>query len=72
MLRGEREHWRIRVGDWRIIYTIEDERLLVIILRLAIAGKSTDEERAPHTTAARFPRIRILRDDFIPAELCET
>jgi mRNA interferase RelE/StbE len=34
MLRGEREHWRIRVGDWRIIYTIEDNRLLVIVLHL--------------------------------------
>jgi len=34
MLRGEREHWRIRVGDWRIIYTIEDDQLLVIVLQL--------------------------------------
>ncbi|MCX7009022.1 MAG: type II toxin-antitoxin system RelE/ParE family toxin [Kiritimatiellaeota bacterium] len=34
MLHGEREHWRIRVGDWRIIYTIEDDRLMVIVLQL--------------------------------------
>jgi mRNA interferase RelE/StbE len=34
MLHGRREHWRIRVGDWRIIYTIEDDQLLVIVLQL--------------------------------------
>jgi len=27
--------WRIRVGDWRILYEIHDDRLLVLVLRIA-------------------------------------
>ena len=30
-LRG-RQAWRVRVGDYRIIYTIEDQRLLVVVV----------------------------------------
>ena len=26
---------RIRVGDWRVIYSIEDRRLLVLVIRVA-------------------------------------
>ena len=26
--------WRVRVGDWRIIYQIRDDRLIVLILRV--------------------------------------
>ncbi len=29
------EAWRIRVGDWRVVYTVEDSRLLVLIVRVA-------------------------------------
>lgn len=32
-LRG-REGWRIRVGVYRILYRIEDERLLVLVLKI--------------------------------------
>lgn len=36
MLRGgERGRWRVRVGDHRIVYTIEDQRLIVLVLRIA-------------------------------------
>ena len=36
MLRGgEHGRWRVRVGDYRIVYAIEDNRLLVLILRVA-------------------------------------
>jgi mRNA interferase RelE/StbE len=36
MLRGgERARWRVRVGDHRIVYTIEDQRLIVLVLRIA-------------------------------------
>ncbi len=36
MLRGgDHERWRARVGDYRIIYTIRDDRLLVLVLRVA-------------------------------------
>lgn len=27
--------WRIRVGDYRLIYKVEDQRLLVLIVRVA-------------------------------------
>jgi mRNA interferase RelE/StbE len=33
-LQGPNDQWRIRVGDWRIIYRIEDERLLVLVVRI--------------------------------------
>jgi mRNA interferase RelE/StbE len=26
--------WRIRVGDWRIIYQIHDDRLIVLVVRV--------------------------------------
>ncbi|HUW77629.1 MAG TPA: type II toxin-antitoxin system RelE/ParE family toxin [Candidatus Nanopelagicaceae bacterium] len=36
MLRGgEHGRWRVRVGDYRIVYTITDERLIVLVLRVA-------------------------------------
>jgi len=36
MLRGgEQGRWRVRVGDYRVVYAIEDDRLLVLVLRVA-------------------------------------
>ena len=36
MLRGGQQgRWRVRVGDHRITYAIEDDRLLVLVLRFA-------------------------------------
>ncbi len=32
---GELGRWRARVGDYRIVYTVEDEFLIVLVLRLA-------------------------------------
>jgi mRNA interferase RelE/StbE len=37
-LVGQRDHWRVRVGDWRIIYTIEDDVLLVVIVEVTPRG----------------------------------
>ena len=38
MIRGgDHGRWRVRVGDYRIIYTAEDQRLLVLVLRVAPA-----------------------------------
>jgi len=34
-LRAYRDHWRIRVGDWRIVYLIDDEARDVTITRVA-------------------------------------
>ena len=30
--------YRIRVGDWRIIYAIEDDKLIVLVLEVAPRG----------------------------------
>ena len=37
-LRGHPGLWRIRVGDWRVVYTVEDDRLLVLVLMIAARG----------------------------------
>jgi mRNA interferase RelE/StbE len=34
-LRGYRDQWRIRVGDWRVVYLIDDAAKLVTITRVA-------------------------------------
>lgn len=34
-LKGEDDLWRIRVGDYRIVYTIEDAELIVLVVRVA-------------------------------------
>ena len=34
-LRGYKDQWRIRVGDWRIVYITDDEEKLVTITRVA-------------------------------------
>jgi mRNA interferase RelE/StbE len=34
-LKGYEDHWRIRVGDWRIVYIIDDRARLVSVMRIA-------------------------------------
>ncbi|MEU1897706.1 type II toxin-antitoxin system RelE/ParE family toxin [Nocardiopsis dassonvillei] len=34
-LQEDTESWRIRVGDYRIVYTIHDGRLVVLVLSVA-------------------------------------
>jgi mRNA interferase RelE/StbE len=34
-LLGHDELWRIRIGDYRVIYTIKDTELIVLALRIA-------------------------------------
>jgi len=34
-LKGYKDQWRIRVGDWRIVYLIDDTAKLVSITRIA-------------------------------------
>ncbi len=36
-LVGKRDLWRIRVGDWRVVYRIEDCRLVVVVV--AVGGR---------------------------------
>jgi len=33
-LAGSGDLWRIRVGDYRVVYTINDDRLVVTVVRV--------------------------------------
>ena len=33
-LKGKDNQYRLRVGDYRIIYTIEDQKLLIVVVQL--------------------------------------
>ena len=37
-LRSATSIWRIRLGDWRVCYMIEDEQLIVLVLTVARRG----------------------------------
>lgn len=37
-LVGEVNQWRVRVGDWRVVYVIEDGRLVVLVVRVSPRG----------------------------------
>ena len=37
-LRGEPGVWRIRAGDWRVVYTVEADRLVVLVLMIGGRG----------------------------------
>jgi mRNA interferase RelE/StbE len=37
-LVGYEDSWRLRVGDWRVIYEIKDERLVVMVVDLGPRG----------------------------------
>ncbi|HEV8412824.1 MAG TPA: type II toxin-antitoxin system RelE/ParE family toxin [Bryobacteraceae bacterium] len=34
-LRGYKDQWRVRIGDWRVLYIIDDVEKLVMITRIA-------------------------------------
>ena len=34
-LRGYKDQWRIRVGDWRVLYIVDDEAKVVSVTRIA-------------------------------------
>lgn len=34
-LRGYKSLWRVRIGDWRVVYTIDDTKRVVTITRIA-------------------------------------
>ena len=34
-LKGYKDQWRLRVGDWRVVYMIDDAAKLVTITRVA-------------------------------------
>jgi mRNA interferase RelE/StbE len=49
-LKGYRDQWRIRVGDWRVLYIIDDAAKVVRIARVGcnpFSGLSTANTRVP-------------------------
>ena len=34
-LKGYKDQWRIRVGDWRVLYIVADEAKLISVTRIA-------------------------------------
>ncbi len=34
-LKGYKDQWRIRIGDWRVVYIVDDKIRLVSITRIA-------------------------------------
>jgi mRNA interferase RelE/StbE len=34
-LKGDKDQWRVRAGDWRIVYIIDDTAKLVSVTRVA-------------------------------------
>ena len=34
-----REGYRLRVGDWRVIYKIQNQQLMIIVLKVASRGE---------------------------------
>lgn len=39
------EFWKYRVGDWRIICRIEDERVTVLVLRISTEARLTSNKK---------------------------
>ena len=44
-LAGYDNLYRIRVGDWRVIYAIEEDRLIVLVLEISPRGGAYRELR---------------------------
>lgn len=34
-----REGYRLRIGDWRVVYKIQNERFIIIVLKIASRGE---------------------------------
>lgn len=38
-LAGRTDEWRVRVGTWRVVYRVEDGRLVVVVVEVGPRGK---------------------------------
>lgn len=48
-LQGNSELYRVRVGDWRIVFTIRDEQLLVIVVEVDTRGRGVPQHPVEST-----------------------
>jgi mRNA interferase RelE/StbE len=37
-LQGEHDLYRLRAGDWRVVYQVADDRLVVLVVRIGHRG----------------------------------
>ena len=37
-MAGAVDQWRIRVGDWRVVYAVQDGALVVLVVTVAVRG----------------------------------
>lgn len=37
-ISGSADEWRIRVGEWRVVYRIDDGRVVIVVVRVAPRG----------------------------------
>ena len=42
-LQGRESSFRLRFGDWRIVYVLDDERKILLVENLTEEGKCIDE-----------------------------
>ena len=42
-MTGHENLYRMRVGDWRIIYALEDDKLIVLVLEISTRGEAYRE-----------------------------
>ncbi len=54
-LSGHEELYRVRQGSYRIVYTIEDDRLVVIVIRVADRKEVYREARQPRSLQRTRP-----------------
>lgn len=62
-LVGYKDHWRVRVGDWRIVYRIEDEEQ-------SGPGPIRGSSGAPEAPNARRARLVLLVIRVAPRGRC--
>ncbi len=39
-LAGYKDLYRLRVGDWRIIYVVKEDRLIILVIEIAPRGRA--------------------------------
>jgi mRNA interferase RelE/StbE len=42
-LKAQPDHFRIRVGDYRVIYRVDGKRVVIVIVRIGIGERFIDE-----------------------------
>lgn len=55
-LAGDEIAWRIRVGDYRILYEVHDRRLVVLVVRIG-RQKDVYRNRNPREAPTKKPRF---------------